>query len=47
MLLGLIREDKALANRFLRPTPPSTRSASRSRPTPRFAKRSRPRSTCR
>jgi len=47
LLLGLLREDKQLANRFLRPMRPSIPSASRLKGTLRFARRFRHRSTCR
>ena len=48
LLLGLLREDKALANRFLRShAHRSNRFASRSRRTPRCARRFRPRWICR
>jgi len=44
LLLGLLREDKALTNRFLRSHASVDRSGNRSRATPPSARRFRPRS---
>jgi ATP-dependent Clp protease ATP-binding subunit ClpA len=47
LLLGLLREDKALTNRFFDPMPPSSQSGSRSKVTRPFARRFRRRSISR